>query len=269
MASSFPLRATLGALQDQMLADFSRATAEIEHRGAKGREREALVVAKYLDHYLPPSLPAVHGAEILDSTGNRSAECDVVIEDASTPPLYLGDTFRLIPVEWAHGVIEVKSKLDTTQLQDAQTKIARAKSLRKLTYVPQTGDIQWGIDAYGTHFEYFPMYGLVFAYSSTKLPALADALWGLQQSVPVEAWIDAVVVLDQGVLFYTDPGGGFASRPQPGCSLAAISSDVALVPATLAIQTAFGGVWMPPAKLGPYTGPEPWGDVVHVVGDRS
>jgi hypothetical protein len=249
-----------------MIADFEEATAQINNRPAKGRERESLIINTFLNKYLPATVHAVHGAEILDSLGNRSAECDIVIQDANTPPLYVGDTFHLIPVEWAHGIVEVKSQLTTVELEDAHAKILRAKSLKKLTYVPQTGDIRWGHTVYGERFDFFPMYGIVFAYRGNQIADLCNSLWELQRETPIANWIDAVVVLNQGVLLYSDPAGGFASRPEPGCTLHAITSDVSLVPGTLAIQTAFGAAWMPPAKLGPYIGAEPWGDIVSAAG---
>ena len=123
----------------------------------------------FLKRYLPGTVNAVHGAEIVDSLGARSSECDIVVQDPSTPPLYISDTFQIVPVEWAHGVIEVKSRLDATSLKDSWEKIVRAKSLQKLTYAAPTGDLQTSMTAYGKRYDYFPMYGLVFAYTSTSL----------------------------------------------------------------------------------------------------
>ncbi len=265
MASDFPLRSVHDAIQARMVADFEHATKEIEHRGAKGREREALAAKAYFEQYLPGTVRLVHGAEIIDSDGGRSAECDLVVTDPSAPPLFAGETFRLIPAEWAHGIIEVKTKLDATELRDAQSKIARAKSLTRQTYVPLTGDILTTMTAYGRTWDYFPMYGMVFAYTSTDLGALAALLWELQEDVPIEQWVDTVVVLDRGNLMYAHENA-HSARPEPGCMLTAIASPNPLVPATLCLQTGFGAAWMRPAKIAPYFGPEPWGDVVTRVG---
>ena len=259
-------RETLTALQEKMLIDFAKATKEIEHRGSKGREREALIAKQYLEYYLPEGLSLVHGGEILDSEGSRSAECDLVVQAATTPPLYVSDTFRIIPVEWAHGLIEVKSKLDAAELRDSHAKIARAKQLKKLTYQPQTGDVVARSTAYGKSYDYFPMYGLVFAYGSTKLNDLAKLMWELQEDRPCDTWIDAVVVLDAGMLMYRDANGAPTPRPAPDHKLAVIESDSALLPATLTIQSAFTGAWMPNATLGAYLGPEPWGTVTAQYG---
>ena len=53
MTSNFPLRASLNGLRDKMLVDFGEVTAQIEHRGAKGHEREALIARGYLRHDVP------------------------------------------------------------------------------------------------------------------------------------------------------------------------------------------------------------------------
>ena len=255
-----------------MLTDFAHATAQIEHHGAKGRERESLVVKNYLERYLPNNVRATHGAEIVDSEGSRSAECDIVVEDISTPPLYLGETFKLIPAEWAHSLIEVKSRLDSDELEDSHRKIVRAKALRKLTYMPQQGDIRLGIDAYGKRFNHFPMYGAIFAFTGLKLSTIGRRLWDLQKGTPTESWVDFVVVLDQGVLLYSDPTNAGAPplvRPLPSSSLHVVKSENALIPATLALQGALTGAFMPHARLGPYLGKEAWGEITQTISSSS
>ncbi len=238
-----------------MLIAFRAVTTQIEHRGARGHEREALIAASYLQHYVPPPLKVVHGAELLDSLGSRSAECDLVVQSQSAPPLAIGEHFHLVPIEWAYGVIEVKSQLGRRTLRDAQQKIARAKSLRKLAFVPQHGDVLWSFDAYGRNFDYFPLYGLIFAFSSSNLTELCHELWRLNHTVPMDQWVDAVVVLDKGLIVHERPGGPLGVRPYPGCQLRAVQSDRALLSATLVIHTAFSGVFERPANLGRYLGP--------------
>ena len=99
MVSDFPLRASLNGLREKMLVDFREVTAQIEHRGARGHEREALIAREYLQDYVPRTLDIVHGAEIVDTDGNGPAECDLVVQSAATPPLMLGEAFYLVPVK--------------------------------------------------------------------------------------------------------------------------------------------------------------------------
>jgi hypothetical protein len=110
------------------------------------------------------------------------------------------------------------------------------------------------------------MYGMIFAFSATGLGGLARKLWELQEGTAMRHWVDLVVVLDEGLLMYADPAGGMAVSPLPSSQLLAVQSDNALVPATLAIQTAFGAVWERPVSLGAYMGSESWGTVVGISG---
>ena len=264
MATDFPLRQALRAIQKKMCTDFADATSQISHNGAKGREREAVAVKQYLDIYMPRTVSVVHGAEIIDSTGARSAECDIALLDPSTPPLYAGETFQIVPAEWAHGIIEVKSNLDSTELRDSHRKIFRAKSLRKLTYDYKRPGFKSGILLYGQHYRYFPLYGAVFAFAGINLATLANTLWELQKDTPVSMWIDLVVVLDQGLLMYSNPeiqsGDGFHARPAPGDVIRTVKSNEAIMLTTMNMQAVFGNVFMPHATLHQYFGIETWGE---------
>jgi hypothetical protein len=265
VTTPYPLRTALDSIQKKMLIDFEGVTREINHKGLRGREREAMIVARYLEQYLPAQVRPVHGAEIVDSEGSRSPECDIVVQDIGTPPLHQGDATAIIPVEWAHGVIEAKSTLSLGELRDSQGKIARVKGLKKLKYAQYPSDIELSIVAYGQRFTHFPMWGAVFAYSGSPLPNLAKELRRLQAGLPMDRWVDMVIVLDAGLLLYRRRSDGIVLfRPEPDSVLCAVGSGNALMPATLAIQDAFGGVWMPQAKLGAYLGPEAWGEILSV-----
>lgn len=258
-----PLRTALDSIQQKMLIDFQGATREINHNGLRGREREAMIIHRYLELYLPAKVNPVHGAEIVDSEGSRSPECDVVVQDTGTPPLHQGDATAIIPVEWAHGVVEAKSSLDLGELRDSVGKISRIKNLRKLTYAQYPSDIEWGIQAYGRRYTHFPMYGAVFAYAGSPLPNLARELRRIQADLPLERWVDLVIVLNAGLLMYRrSSDGAMLVRPEPGSVLCAVESSNPLLPATLALQESFSAVWMPPAKLGAYLGSEAWGQII-------
>jgi uncharacterized protein DUF6602 len=255
MSTDFPLRQTLRAIQRKMYADFTDATSQIAHKGAKGREREALAVKQYLEVYMPKTISVVHGAEIIDSEGARSSECDIALLDPGTPPLYAGETFQVVPVEWAYGIIEIKSNLDSAELRDSHRKIVQAKSLSRATYDYNWPGIQLSLHAYGQDYQYFPLYGAVFAFTGISLETLARTLWELQKDTPISTWIDLVVVLDQGLLMYSEPviatSDALYGRPIPGSVLRVLKSEEAITPATMAMQKIFSHAFMPHAELGP------------------
>ena len=91
-----------------------------------------------------------------------------MIIDPSTPPLWSKDNYRVVPIECLHGVIEVKSFLDSTELRHAWTKIAAIKRMPKKA-LRSNPAFAWTRTVYGKEWSYVPMCGLVFAYEGTDL----------------------------------------------------------------------------------------------------
>jgi hypothetical protein len=117
---STALTRTLAKAAAYMRAKFDKS-AEIEHRGEKGTVREKIVVAEFLQDYLPGTVEVTGSSEIIDVNGARSPQNDIVIFDPSAPPLYRESDFRIIPSECVYGVIEVKSNLDNAELKASIT----------------------------------------------------------------------------------------------------------------------------------------------------
>jgi len=121
-----------------ILYDYFRKSADVllaEYERSKGQGASAnvgynreLFCDKFLSCILPPRL-AVRRGEIWDSQGNKTGQLDIVILRDDTPSLTFGkaDTFL---AEGVFGVIEVKSNLTKTKLQEALTTLARVKSLK-------------------------------------------------------------------------------------------------------------------------------------------
>src|SRR5438477_10847930 len=102
-----------------MKIDFDAAGDSVEHRGLRGHARETTLVKEYLDKYLPQSLLVRRNVEIVSSDGQRSPEVDIAICDPATPPLWAAADVEVVPIECVHGVIEVKSRLDSPALKEA------------------------------------------------------------------------------------------------------------------------------------------------------
>jgi hypothetical protein len=96
----------------------------------RGNEREASLRV-FLETYLPKRYAIAKG-EIVDSEGNVSRQCDLIIYDAINSPLLLsGKDYRVFPAESVYGVIEVKSVLNGTQFQKAIENIRSVKNLHR------------------------------------------------------------------------------------------------------------------------------------------
>ena len=113
---------------DVLLAEYER-TKEQEASANIGYNRE-LFCNKFLSRVLPPRLTVRHG-EIWDSQGNKTGQLDVVILRDDTPSLTFGEADAFL-AEGVFAVIEVKSNLTKTELQEALTTLKRVKSLKLL-----------------------------------------------------------------------------------------------------------------------------------------
>lgn len=71
-----PLRSVLASVADRMLADF-KASGVVKHRGSKGTVREAQLLSNYLHKYLPRTVRAEHGGEVVAVNGAVSRQCDI------------------------------------------------------------------------------------------------------------------------------------------------------------------------------------------------
>jgi hypothetical protein len=198
VAFDFPLRVSLDGVGCKMMIDFKEITAEIEHRGAKGREREALIAKAYLDRRVGPGC-----AEHLDPAADGRG---------GLPPDSGG-----VGV-WAHRGQEPSQRRRTG---GCTTEARPGQGAEEAELCTSDRDMHWGMHAYGKRFEFFPMYGVIFAYTSMALETICSQLWQLQGGLPLDHWVDAVVVLDRGLLLYRHPDTGMEVRPQPGSSLIA------------------------------------------------
>ena len=86
-----------------------------------------------------------------------SGECDVVICDQATPPLLDSKGYRVLPIECVHGVIEVKTDLDRSELRNAVAKIAYIKRFEKRAFAPGGSNEFRGTERYGKQWwDFFP-----------------------------------------------------------------------------------------------------------------
>ncbi len=147
-----------------------------------GSEREEGLKA-FFQAYLPARYTVSNG-EIVDDSGQTSRQCDLVIYDRANCPLLLaGKAYRVFPVEPVFAVIEVKSVLTNSELDDAVEKIQSIKRLIRRN----------GLVA-----------GVIFAYKSGRkkdpIGEIASRLQELHANMGPRSYVDLVCVLDSGVI---------------------------------------------------------------------
>ncbi|QNN82061.1 hypothetical protein H3H54_12675 [Brachybacterium sp. Z12] len=115
MAADEGLHRILEEIATKMESDF-RGSGIVEHRGSKGALRED-ALRRFLDDYFLRTAEVAGSGELISSFGQRSGQCDVMIIDAITPPLWTDDSYRIVPVECCDAVIEVKSNITVAELE--------------------------------------------------------------------------------------------------------------------------------------------------------
>ena len=174
--------------------EFENIKNSNPHFAERGAEAE-IILANFLNLHLPKRFAAESGF-IIDHLNNISLQADVIIYDALNSPIYRkGERVLILPSDNVSSVIEVKSNLNKTQLEDAAQKVASVKKLEKtpITNVDQPVTFSSLITT--------KTLGIVFAYdSNTSLETLAENLRDINQEIQSDHWIDLVAVLDKGVI---------------------------------------------------------------------
>lgn len=195
------LEETFKEVAIQMQSKFRQAQKTIQHSGFKGQVNER-IVCNYLKDYLPKSLDISTG-ELVDRYGGRSRQIDVIISDTFKTPIFLKDEeIRVIPVECAYSVIEVKAHLDLNELDKAFTNMKSVRSLRKTAYfqsrLPENGYFLH----YGMNSPIWPINYFVFAFDSINLDDLREAIEQRHKAEQLPLWsrIDTICILNKGII---------------------------------------------------------------------
>ena len=181
----------------KMRADFEQLSTQFQHMGERGGCREE-TVSSFLRTYLPKHLDVVSGE--LFSTDNQSCHCDLIVIDRMRVPLLGTEDTRLVPIEGAYAVVEVKSNLDSERLDECLRKCHIVKGMPRDAYA-------------GIHFDpglqsmirvreppRFPLLYCVFAYTGIDPATLATGAVEHWQGTGSAHLIDSMVCLDKWVM---------------------------------------------------------------------
>lgn len=220
------LHTILDQVAEQMALDL-RKSASIEHRASKGTVRERDAQRAFLEKYLPSVARVTGSGEIVSADGQVSGQCDLMVVDSETPPLWKAEDYVVVPAECCYAVIEVKSNLTVEELKKSWAAAKKAKSLPRTAFQPDPNPITYTRSAYGREWNALPFIHLVFAYSSATLETLGAEVGRLAAETDPALGVDAICVLDRGVISWQDITSGnvfmrenaslvFASEMKPG-----------------------------------------------------
>ncbi len=110
------------------------ASRSLNHALFKGRLREILIT-ELVQPFLLPQFGVATGL-IVDQYGNQSKQIDIIIYDERVvPPLMLSSSEGIVPCHSVLATIEVKSRLNMTELKKA---VKNARSVKFLKYNYET-----------------------------------------------------------------------------------------------------------------------------------
>jgi hypothetical protein len=170
-------------LSKKMMNDFENISSQLSHSGSKGTVREE-TLKQFLRDYLPKKY-SVSSGFIIDTKGNSSNQCDIIIYDALNSPLILNKgEINVFPCEPVLATIEVKSCLGMKEIQDCIKKNKKVKNL-----IRDNGYIASVVFAYTS------------GYKDKSIEKISEILLKEYETTKPNEYIDLLVVLDSGGLF--------------------------------------------------------------------
>lgn len=165
---------------------------------------------------------------------------------------------RPFPAEVVYGIMEVVDKLTKDVLCKCVEKIGRAKKLPKVAYFEQSG-VHRFTNMYGKKWDYFPTFGIVFAFDSENLKGLRDGLEQLykEKNLSIELQTDRICVLNKGIITYYDSKKDLiAFAPEPGfqlvCGEMTPEENISLL--FRVMMHMLSQVWIMPIRIFDYLG---------------
>jgi hypothetical protein len=238
-------------VSSQMRSEFTKAQSALSHSGLKGQANED-AVRDLLRQYLPKTLDIASGT-LVDSNGVQSRQLDIIVSDsAKTPIFFQAGAARVIPVECAYAVIEIKAYLDKTELERAFQNMKSVRSLPKTAFFKPKGAIVHSNSLYGKEWEYWPIHYFIFAYDSPSLESVQANLVQLQADAEPDQKIDSICVLDKGVIVNRGQDGLLSALPTPGSSSVASATTKPLLLFYALISVILNQAHMNSFNLSPY-----------------
>jgi len=236
----------------KLQTDFEFLTSQLSHALSTGEARES-TLKELLRQYLPGKLGVDKGI-IVSSDGQVSKQIDIVIYDKlNTPLLYCAENLRLFPVEGVYATISVKSKLDSSTLEESVENIRSVKKLSKKAFIEQKGVIIYTTNLYGKELPYFPIIGFTFAYSAIGPKTLKDKLEQLDDAGNPENNIDTICVLNNFVITNQSADGKIIVTKEPNSKRVFIKSESnSLLLFYLLMMHVLPQSWMVPIKMTEY-----------------
>lgn len=198
----------------RLIEEYEITRIALAHRGLKGTARED-ALAEFLGAHLPSQFQCTTG-EII-STAARSKQIDLIVTHATRmPTLYRSGNIQVVPIEAVLAAVEVKTRLDESELLKAIANVQSVKTLTKEAFYEKE-DPLYNLNKGLSIAREVP--GLIFAYDSISMKRIAQILKDSQKHVRRERWVDGVFVLQKGCMALVSSSSAYALRTDSASTL--------------------------------------------------
>lgn len=168
------------------------------HPGEYGVYKE-LLVNKLFSFALPKKFSYGTGF-IINSSGNITSQCDIVLYDERNAPfLEIDNTNRFFPQEVVYGIGEIKSKLTKKQLLGALIKLAHNKKIRQPFYNADGTEVNPEKDPYQSIFTFLICDEVIDWNANIALEIKKEYI---KNDIETPYWFNAILSLKNGVIAY-------------------------------------------------------------------
>lgn len=121
------------AIMSRVESEVYAINGVFEHQGVKGSGNESILI-ELLSKFLPKKYGIGTGV-VVDRNGCQSKQTDIVIYDAiNYPEIFSLTSAKFFPIDFVYAVIEVKTTIDSTKLNDA---VLNIRSVQSLDFIKQ------------------------------------------------------------------------------------------------------------------------------------
>jgi hypothetical protein len=183
------------------LQDAFEASKAIHHNLSAGEAREHAVARALEPHF--PSRFRLSSGIVVNSAGDESLQQDILVTDPSVgTPFVAEGNIGVHPVETVVASLQVKTTLDVASLKDAVTNVASVKRL--VSDAPRGFSRLAGSTLELGEATMKPFAGIVAFQASADHAALRQAYLQANAVLPVHDRVNALFVLDQFVMLWSD-----------------------------------------------------------------
>ncbi|WP_139211118.1 DUF6602 domain-containing protein [Azotobacter beijerinckii] len=204
-------------------------TNVLRHSATAGAARERLI-QDFLTAHLPEMTSVVSGV-IVDSSGRRSKQQDIVLMLKSMPRLPFASGHDLIFQEGAVATFEIKTEITPSVLGDIALNIESVKVLAPSTLEGvQLGDLDW---------PYARILSVVLTYGGAALDSIERKLIELPDAGQPDVYLDltkGILIKNEGLLFSQDGSNVYLRFDHPATGLARLLALLSKVTGCLVMR---------------------------------